>query len=122
MVKNLDTGEVVSLKVSQEQITQGINPLTLHLMRLTSEFVRYCNLHGMHCLEMKFAIAILVHPWRNLYLLLALLSYLMCLVTWTMIHLQRGEEKGECVCVCVCVCARVCVCVVCMYSKLFCLL
>ena len=52
MVKNLDTGEVVSLKVAQEQITQGINPLTLHLMRLTSEFVRYCNLHGMHYLEM----------------------------------------------------------------------
>ena len=43
MVKNLDTGEVVSLKVAQEQITQGINPLTLHLMRLTSEFVGYCK-------------------------------------------------------------------------------
>ena len=41
MVKNLDTGEVVSLKVAEEQITKGINPLTLQLMHRTSEFVRY---------------------------------------------------------------------------------
>ena len=40
MVKNLDTGEVVSLKVAEEQISKGFNPLSLHLMHRTSEFVR----------------------------------------------------------------------------------
>ena len=80
MVKNLDTGEVVTLKVAQEQISQGINPLSLHLMHRTSEFVRCSiNLHGVHYLDNCF-IVILVHLWRS-YLLVVLPSCLTLMLT-----------------------------------------
>ncbi|PIK60633.1 WD repeat-containing protein 44 [Apostichopus japonicus] len=39
MVKNLDTGEKVSLLKAEDQLPQCVNPLALHIMRLTSEYV-----------------------------------------------------------------------------------
>lgn len=36
---NLDTGERIPLSVAEEKIPQCINPLSLHIMRLTSEYV-----------------------------------------------------------------------------------
>lgn len=38
MVVNLDTGEEVPLSVAEEKIPQGMNPLSLHIMRLTKEY------------------------------------------------------------------------------------
>lgn len=38
-VLNLDTGEMVPLSVAEEKIPQCINPLSLQIMRLTSEYV-----------------------------------------------------------------------------------
>lgn len=38
-VLNLDTGERIPLSVAEEKIPQCINPLSLHIMRLTSEYV-----------------------------------------------------------------------------------
>ncbi|KAL0275096.1 UNVERIFIED_CONTAM: hypothetical protein PYX00_003062 [Menopon gallinae] len=38
-VLNLDTGERVPLSVAEDKLPQGINPLSLHIMRLTSEYV-----------------------------------------------------------------------------------
>eukprot|EP00118_Oscarella_pearsei_P010553 m.65472 g.65472 ORF g.65472 m.65472 type:complete len:375 (+) comp35319_c0_seq16:304-1428(+) len=43
-VKNLDTGETMSLSVAEERIPKGANPLSLHIMRLTSEYVSMQNL------------------------------------------------------------------------------
>ncbi|XP_065840723.1 WD repeat-containing protein 44-like isoform X1 [Oscarella lobularis] len=43
-VKNLDTGETMSLSVAEEKIAKGVNPLSLHIMRLTSEYVSMQNL------------------------------------------------------------------------------
>ena len=41
-VKNLDTGEEMDLVKAEDQLPQSINPLSLHIMRLTSEYcVRY---------------------------------------------------------------------------------
>lgn len=38
-VLNLDTGEMVPLSVAEDKIPQCINPLSLQIMRLTSEYV-----------------------------------------------------------------------------------
>ncbi|XP_035703924.1 WD repeat-containing protein 44 isoform X2 [Folsomia candida] len=38
-VLNLDTGERVPLSIAEDKIPQCINPLSLHIMRLTSEYV-----------------------------------------------------------------------------------
>ena len=38
MVVNLDTGEEVPLSVAEDKIPQGMNPLSLHIMRLTKEY------------------------------------------------------------------------------------
>lgn len=38
-VLNLDTGERIPLSVAEDKIPQCINPLSLHIMRLTSEYV-----------------------------------------------------------------------------------
>lgn len=38
MVVNLDTGEEVPLSVAEEKIQQCMNPLSLHIMRLTKEY------------------------------------------------------------------------------------
>ena len=43
-VKNLDTGEEMDLGKAEDQLPQSINPLSLHIMRLTSEYVRYVTL------------------------------------------------------------------------------
>ncbi|XP_025834788.1 WD repeat-containing protein 44 isoform X2 [Agrilus planipennis] len=43
-VLNLDTGERVPLSVAEEKLPQGINPLSLHIMRLTSEYVSNSSL------------------------------------------------------------------------------
>jgi hypothetical protein len=39
-VKNLDTGEEMDLAHAEDSLPQSINPLSLHIMRLTSEYVR----------------------------------------------------------------------------------
>ena len=39
-VKNLDTGEEMDLAQAEDRLPQSINPLSLHIMRLTSEYVR----------------------------------------------------------------------------------
>lgn len=36
---NLDTGERVPLSIAEDKLPQCINPLSLHIMRLTSEYV-----------------------------------------------------------------------------------
>lgn len=38
-VLNLDTGERVPLSVAEDKLPQCINPLSLHIMRITSEYV-----------------------------------------------------------------------------------
>lgn len=38
-VKNLDTGEEMDLVEAEDKLPQSINPLSLHIMRLTSEYV-----------------------------------------------------------------------------------
>ena len=40
-MKNLDTGEEMDLVEAEDQLPNSINPLSLHIMRLTSEYVRY---------------------------------------------------------------------------------
>ncbi|XP_061705106.1 WD repeat-containing protein 44 isoform X1 [Cydia pomonella] len=42
-VLNLDTGERVPLSVAEHKIPQCINPLSLHIMRLTSEYIGRAN-------------------------------------------------------------------------------
>lgn len=44
MVKNLDTGEKVSLLTAEEKLPKCVNPLALHIMRLTSEYVSNTSL------------------------------------------------------------------------------
>ncbi len=39
-VRNLDTGEEMNLADAEDRLPSGINPLSLHIMRLTSEYVR----------------------------------------------------------------------------------
>lgn len=41
MVLNLDTGEKIPLSLAEDRLPRGLNPLSLHIMRLTSEYVRY---------------------------------------------------------------------------------
>ncbi|CAH3193157.1 unnamed protein product [Porites evermanni] len=43
MVKNLDTGEAVPLSIAEEKLPKCTNPLALQIMRLTSEYSRYCK-------------------------------------------------------------------------------
>nr|XP_040567138.1 LOW QUALITY PROTEIN: WD repeat-containing protein 44-like [Lepeophtheirus salmonis] len=45
-VKNLDTGEEMDLVEAEEQLPQSLNPLSLHIMRLTSEYS--CGDQGLH--------------------------------------------------------------------------
>ena len=40
-MKNLDTGEEMDLIEAEDKLPPSINPLSLHIMRLTSEYVRY---------------------------------------------------------------------------------
>ena len=43
-MKNLDTGEEMDLVKAEDQLPESINPLSLHIMRLTSEYcVRLTN-------------------------------------------------------------------------------
>ncbi|XKL69385.1 hypothetical protein PGB90_007154 [Kerria lacca] len=42
-VLNLDTGERVPLSIAEDKLPQCINPLSLHIMRLTSEYVSNSN-------------------------------------------------------------------------------
>ncbi|XP_016084640.1 WD repeat-containing protein 44 isoform X3 [Sinocyclocheilus grahami] len=39
MIKNLDTGEEIPLIQAEEKLPTGINPLTLHIMRRTKEYI-----------------------------------------------------------------------------------
>ncbi|XP_038563718.1 WD repeat-containing protein 44 [Micropterus salmoides] len=39
MIKNLDTGEEIPLIQAEEKLPSGINPLTLHIMRRTKEYI-----------------------------------------------------------------------------------
>lgn len=41
---NLDTGERVPLSIAEDKLPQCINPLSLHIMRLTSEYVSNSSL------------------------------------------------------------------------------
>ncbi|XP_038050423.1 WD repeat-containing protein 44-like [Patiria miniata] len=43
-VRNLDTGDTVPLLLAEESLPQCINPLALHIMRLTSEYVSNSSL------------------------------------------------------------------------------
>ncbi|XP_073993042.1 WD repeat-containing protein 44 isoform X2 [Rhodnius prolixus] len=43
-VLNLDTGERVPLSIAEDKLPQCINPLSLHIMRLTSEYVSQTSL------------------------------------------------------------------------------
>ena len=40
-VKNLNTGQEIALSEAEDKLPTAINPLSLHIMRLTSEYVRY---------------------------------------------------------------------------------
>ncbi|XP_063967145.1 WD repeat-containing protein 44-like [Lytechinus pictus] len=44
IVKNLDTGETVPLLLAEERLPKCINPLSLHIMRITSEYVSNSSL------------------------------------------------------------------------------
>ena len=39
-VLNLDTGEQIPLSIAEDKLPQCLNPLSLHIMRLTSEYIR----------------------------------------------------------------------------------
>lgn len=39
-VRNLDTGEEMNIDEAEDQLPATINPLSLHIMRMTSEYVR----------------------------------------------------------------------------------
>ena len=43
-VLNLDTGEQIPLSIAEDKLPQCLNPLSLHIMRLTSEYIRYRSL------------------------------------------------------------------------------
>ncbi|CAG0881302.1 unnamed protein product [Darwinula stevensoni] len=45
-VLNLDTGERVPLSVAEEKLPSCVNPLSLHIMRLTSEYIGNSSLDG----------------------------------------------------------------------------
>jgi hypothetical protein len=40
VVRNLDTGETLPLSEAEKSLPSGVNPLALHIMRLTTEFSR----------------------------------------------------------------------------------
>lgn len=44
MIKNLDTGEEIPLIQAEEKLPTGINPLTLHIMRRTKEYITWVKL------------------------------------------------------------------------------
>ncbi|XP_030837707.1 WD repeat-containing protein 44 [Strongylocentrotus purpuratus] len=44
IVKNLDNGETVPLLLAEERLPQCVNPLSLHIMRITSEYVSNSSL------------------------------------------------------------------------------
>ncbi|XP_067118592.1 WD repeat-containing protein 44 isoform X3 [Centruroides vittatus] len=44
-VLNLDTGELVPLSLAEDRLPKCVNPLSLHIMRLTSEYVSNPNSH-----------------------------------------------------------------------------
>ena len=52
-VKNLDTGAEMDLHTAEEQLPQSINPLSLHIMRLTEEYTgigtRSARQRSPHC-------------------------------------------------------------------------
>ncbi len=50
-VKNLDTGEEMDLEQAEDRLPKSVNPLSLHIMRLTSEYVRLGN-HAHLCVHM----------------------------------------------------------------------
>ena len=39
-MRNLDTGEEMNIDEAEDQLPATINPLSLHIMRMTSEYVR----------------------------------------------------------------------------------
>jgi len=43
-VLNLDTGEEIPLSIAEDKLPQCVNPLSLHIMRLTSEYVSNTSL------------------------------------------------------------------------------
>ena len=43
-VLNLETGEQIPLSIAEDKLPQCLNPLSLHIMRLTSEYIRYKSL------------------------------------------------------------------------------
>ncbi|XP_077987647.1 WD repeat-containing protein 44-like [Glandiceps talaboti] len=45
LVTNLDTGETVSLAEAEDKLPKCVNPLALHIMRITSEYVSNSSLH-----------------------------------------------------------------------------
>ncbi|GFX46124.1 WD repeat-containing protein 44 [Trichonephila clavipes] len=45
-VRNLDTGEQIPLSLAEEHLPRCLNPLSLHIMRLTSEYVSHCGIPG----------------------------------------------------------------------------
>uniref|UniRef100_T1JI81 WD repeat-containing protein 44 n=1 Tax=Strigamia maritima TaxID=126957 RepID=T1JI81_STRMM len=45
MVLNLDTGERVPLSLAEDRLPQCVNPLSLHIMRMTSEYVSNSSLN-----------------------------------------------------------------------------
>nr|XP_023700595.1 WD repeat-containing protein 44-like [Paramormyrops kingsleyae] len=46
MIKNLDTGEEIPLSLAEEKLISGINPLSLHIMRRTKEYVTNDAVHS----------------------------------------------------------------------------
>lgn len=56
VVLNLDTGEKVPLSIAEDRLPQCLNPLSLHIMRLTSEYVSNsdkCRESDEESLDMK---------------------------------------------------------------------
>jgi hypothetical protein len=47
-VLNLDTGEQIPLSIAEDKLPQCLNPLSLHIMRLTSEYIRYINNYHLY--------------------------------------------------------------------------
>lgn len=48
-VLNLDTGEQIPLSIAEDKLPQCLNPLSLHIMRLTSEYIRYSCTRFLFC-------------------------------------------------------------------------
>ena len=69
MVKNLDTGEAVPLSIAEEKLPKCTNPLALQIMRLTSEYSRYCkrSLVMIQIPEIHFVAQEFITSWSNLF-------------------------------------------------------